>query len=407
MKLGFKQAKQYNKKSHYYFFDVELEKLKRRNLYRRLRTVSTNYETGMQTVDGKVITVLLCSNDYLGLSQNAAILSEISSSLNHVSQCSSRLIAGNFQELMMLEEKLAQHRCTEASLVYPTGYMANLGVISAIADKETAIFSDQLNHASIIDGCRLSGATVKVFRHNDPIHLQELLQQSGQHKKKLVIVEGIFSMDGDIANLEDICKIAKHSGALIIVDDAHGDFIFDTTSSSFFSGIPAYLGVSCDIDIHTSSLSKALGCFGGYVATTNLVREFLINKSRQFIYTSALPQQLCISALASITLAYKGNLQNKLFDNIRFFGSELKRIGLTWRKPNSQIIPIIIGPEKLAVQFSNMLLNEGIFLQAIRYPTVEKGSARLRASLSALHTKHQLKYAIDSMESIGRKLKVI
>jgi glycine C-acetyltransferase len=308
---------------------------------------------------------------------------------------------------MTLEEKLAQHRCTEASLVYPTGYMANIGVITAIADKETVIFSDQLNHASIIDGCRLSGATVKVFRHNDPIHLEELLQKSRQYKKKLVIAEGVFSMDGDIANLEDICRIAKHSRALIIVDDAHGDFIFGTVSSNFFSGIPACLGVSCDIDIHTSSLSKALGCFGGYVATTNLVRETLINKSRQFIYTSALPQHLCISALASITLAYKGNLQKKLFDNIQLFGNELKRIGLTWRKPDSQIIPIIIGPEKVALEFSNRLLNEGVFLQAVRYPTVEKGSARLRVSLTASHTTHQLKYAIDSIESTGRKLKLI
>ena len=405
--MGFKQAKQDSKKSNNVFFDVELEKLKRSNLYRRLRIVEANYETGMQTVDGKIITVHLCSNDYLGLSQNAAILNETSSSLNRVSQCSSRLIAGNFEELMTLEEKLAQHRCTEASLVYPTGYMANLGVITAIADKETVIFSDQLNHASIIDGCRLSGATVKVFRHNDPIHLEELLQKSRQYKKKLVIVEGVFSMDGDIANLEDICRIAKHSGALIIVDDAHGDFIFDTVSSNFFSGIPAYLGVSSDIDIHTSSLSKALGCFGGYVATTNLARETLINKSRQFIYTSALPQHLCISALASISLAYKGNAQKKLFDNIQLFGNELKRIGLTRRKPDSQIIPIIIGPEKVAMEFSNKLLNEGVFLQAVRYPTVEKGSARLRVSLTASHTTPQLKSAIDSIESIGRKLKLI
>ena len=405
--MGLRQAKQHNKKSSNEFFDVELEKLKHSNLYRRLRIVSTNFQTGRQTVDGKLISVHLCSNDYLGLSQNAVILSQTSSSLNHVSQCSSRLIAGNFEEMVMLEEKLAQHRCTEASLIYPTGYMANVGVITAVADKETLIFSDQLNHASIIDGCRLSGATVKVFRHDDPIHLQELLQKYQQYKKKLVIVEGIFSMDGDIANLENICKIAKLSGALMMVDDAHGDFIFDTASSNFFSGIPAYLGVNSDIDIHTSSLSKALGCFGGYVATTNLIREILINKSRQFIYTSALPQHLCISALASITLAYKGNLQKKLFDNIRLFGNELKRIGLRSRRLDSQIIPIIIGPEKVALEFSNKLLDDGIFLQAVRYPTVEKGSARLRVSLTASHKTHQLKSAIDSIESTGRKLKLI
>jgi glycine C-acetyltransferase len=281
--------------------------------------------------------------------------------------------------------------------------MANVGVITAIADKETAIMSDQLNHASIIDGCRLSGATVKVFRHNDTVHLQESLEKSQHFKRKVVIVEGIFSMDGDFANLREICKIAKYNESITIVDDAHGDFIFGNTSS----GVPAYLGINSDIDIHTSSLSKALGCFGGYVATTAPAREILVNKSRQFIYTSALPRHLCVSALTSIHLAQKGNLQKKLLDNVRFFGNKLRKTGLATKRPDSQIIPIIIGPEKLAVKFSNMLLNEGIFLQAIRYPTVEKGSARLRVSLSAVHTKHQLKYAIDSMESIGRKLKVI
>ena len=405
--MGFKAAKQHNKKSKYNFLDTELEKLKRRNLYRRLRAISTKLSSGTLTVDGKVINVHLCSNDYLGLSQNTMILRETISSLNQVSQCSSRLIAGNFPELIELEDKLAMHRCTEASLIYPTGYMANLGVITTIADKETVIFSDQLNHASIIDGCRLSGATIKVLRHNDSLHLEELLRNSRSFKRKIVIVEGIFSMDGDIAKLMEICKIAKHNEATMMVDDAHGDFIFGNTSPSFFSGIPSYLGVDRDVDIHTSSLSKALGCFGGYVATTNLVREILVNKSRQFIYTSALPQHLCASALAAISVAHKGTLQKKLFENIRFFGDKLKRIGLIWRKPESQIIPIIIGSEKIAVEFSNKLLDEGVFLQAVRYPTVEKGSARLRVSLTSSHNRHQLEPAIDSMESIGRKLKLI
>jgi len=386
---------------------IQIEKLKRSNLHRKLRAVSIDQKTRRLAVDGKQISVHLCSNDYLGLSQDDRILRQTISCLSQVSQCSSRLIAGNFPELIRLEDKLSQHRCTETSLVYPTGYMANVGVITAIADKETVILSDQLNHASIIDGCRLSGATVKVFRHNDPVHLQELLQNSQHFKRKVVVVEGIFSMDGDFANLREICKIAKYNDSMIVVDDAHGDFIFGSSSLNLFSGLPAYLGVTSDIDIHTSSLSKALGCFGGYVATTNLVREFLVNKSRQFIYTSALPRHLCVSALTSINIAQKGNLQKKLLDNVRLFGNKLRKTGLAHERPESQIIPIIIGPEKLAVDYSNILLNEGIFLQAIRYPTVEKGSARLRISLSALHTKHQLKYAIDSMESIGRKLNVI
>jgi glycine C-acetyltransferase len=401
--LGF--SKQHNKKNN--FLHTELKRLKSNNLYRKLRVVSTNLKTGRVTADGKEIAVHLCSNDYLGLSQNDTILQATVASVNQLSQCSSRLIAGNAPELIELEEKLAQHRCTESSLVYPTGYMANLGIITAIADKKTVILSDQLNHASIIDGCRLSNASVKVFRHNDVHHLEELLQEVQLFKRKIVVLEGIFSMDGDIASLREICNVAKDNDAITIVDDAHGDFIFGSASSNLFSGVPSYLGVNSDIDIHTSSLSKALGCFGGYVATSNSTREILVNKSRQFIYTSALPQHLCVSALVSLRLAQKGNLQKKLFDNIRFFGNKLRKIGLIRGKPDSQIIPIIIGPEDVALEFSNMLLQDGVFLQAIRYPTVEKGSARLRVSLTALHTRHQLKSAIDSLEAVGRKIKII
>jgi glycine C-acetyltransferase len=359
------------------------------------------------TADGKQISVHLCSNDYLGLSRNKGILRQTVAGLNQVSQCSSRLIAGNVPELIEFEEKLAHHRSTESSLVYPTGYMANLGVITTIADKETIILSDELNHASIIDGCKLSGAKVKVFRHNDACHLEELIHMTPSYKKKIVVLEGLFSMDGDLASLREICAVAKFSNAIMIVDDAHGDFIFGNGSSYLFSGVPSYLGVNSDVDIHTSSLSKALGCFGGYAATSKSVRDLLINKSRQFIYTSALPQHLCISGLASLTLAQEGNLQKKLFENIRFFGNRLKNIGFTAEKPKSQIIPIIIGHEKLAVKFSKMLLEDGVFIQAVRYPTVQKGSARLRVSLTALHTVRQLKIALDSLESIGKKIKII
>jgi glycine C-acetyltransferase len=401
-------AKQYNsKRKNRNFLGIELERLKRDNLYRSLRKISVSSDTGTLRVDGNEITVHLCSNDYLGLSQNNKVLGEAFLSLNRLSPCSSRLIAGNSSEMMDLEEKLAQHRCTETSLVYPTGYMANLGVLSAIADSRTLVLSDQLNHASIIDGCRLSRAIVKVFHHNDPVHLDELLEESKLFKRKIVVIEGIFSMDGDIARLRDICRIAKQYDSIIIVDDAHGDFIFGNGSSNLFSGIPAYLGVNSLIDIHTSSLSKALGGFGGYVAAAELTREILVNKSRQFIYTSALPQHLCVFAQASMSLAQKGNLQKKLFDNIVFFGDRLRKIGLIRGKPESQIIPIIIGSEKLTLEFSKDLLDGGVFLQPIRYPTVQKGSARLRVSLTAFHTKRQLKFAIDLLESIGRKLNIV
>ncbi|MGB7639195.1 MAG: aminotransferase class I/II-fold pyridoxal phosphate-dependent enzyme, partial [Nitrososphaeraceae archaeon] len=310
-----------------------------------------------------------------------------------------------------LEEKLAEHCETESTLVYPTGYMANLGVITTLADKYTTILSDELNHASIVDGCRLSGASIKVFRHNDMEQLEHLFEAVSCGRKKIVVTEGLFSMDGDISNLQQICRIAKEQNAITVVDDAHGDFIFGeaSASSSRFSGIPSYLGVNNDIDVHTSSLSKGLGCFGGYVASTRQIRELLVNKSRQFIYTSALPEHLCLSALTAIPIATKGNLQKKLFDNIDFMFRKLSQLGLrlAGKSSSSQIIPVIIGDEKTAIEFSKRLLDNGIFVQAVRYPTVKKGSARLRISLTALHGRDQLSSAIDSFGTVGKKLLII
>ena len=389
------------------FLDLELRRLKNNNFYRTLQVVSKVESTRCAVVDGKQVSVHLCSNDYLGLSLNESVLRETVLGLNQISQCSSRLIAGNAPKLLELEAKLAEHRMTDCSLVYPTGYMANLGVLTTIADKETIILSDQLNHASIIDGCKLSGATVKIFRHNDAYHLEQLMYDIPSFKRKIVVLEGVFSMDGDLARLVQVCKVAKYNNAITIVDDAHGDFIFGKRSSHLFSGIPSFLGVNSDVDVHTSSLSKALGCFGGYVATTNLIREILINKSRQLIYTSALPEHLCASALASMTIAQKGNLQKKLFENIKFFGKKLRNIGLIRKMPISQIIPIIIGPEKLALKFSKLLLEDGVFLKAVRYPTVQKGSARLRISITALESAQQLKKALDSLETNGKKIHLI
>ena len=300
---------------------------------------------------------------------------------------------------MELEGLLADHRRTESALVYPTGYSANLGAVTAVADKSSTIFSDELNHASIIDACKLSGATVKVFRHNDASHLHELMYHA--KGRRIVITEGIFSMDGDTARLPEICSIAKEHDAITIVDDAHGDFIFGPG----FSGIPAKF--KAGVDIHVSSMSKGLGCFGGYVAAAGPVRELLINTSRQFIYTSALPDHLCSAAIAAIPIAKKGDLQKRLQKNISYFSAAMKKIGFVLGDSASQIIPVMIGQEKRAVEFSAELLRHGVFAQAIRYPTVKKGSARLRVSLTAMHTQKHLNSAIDVFEKAGRKKGII
>lgn len=378
------------------FVGERLASLEKSDLYRRLRTVVVKGPTA--EVDGKQV-VHLCSNDYLGLSQNLHVIKKTIQALQEVSQCSSRLIAGNHPKVLELEGMLADHRRAEAALVYPTGYNANLGAVTAIADENSTIFSDELNHASIIDACRLSGAEIKVFRHNDNEHLEELVRNA--RGRKIVITEGIFSMDGDMAKLEEICSIAKDYDAITIVDDAHGDFIF----GSGFSGVPAKFEV--DVDIQISSMSKGLGCFGGYVASTTPIRELLINNSRQFIYTSALPDHLCAAAIAAIPLAKKGGLQKKLQRNIDYFSKTMKSLGFTLGSSASQIIPVMIGEEKLAMEFSKELLRLGIFAQAIRYPTVRKGSARLRTSLTSMHTKKHIDAAIGAFEQAGKKTKLL
>jgi len=281
--------------------------------------------------------------------------------------------------------------------------MANLGVITALANKDTVIFSDELNHASIIDACRLSGATIKVFRHNDIEDLKGLLRSTTSNR--LVVTEGVFSMDGDFSVLDQICRLVKEYNAIIIVDDAHGDFIFGSPGS--YSGVPAYFDVKEMIDVNVSSLSKGLGCFGGYVACSKLVREFLVNKSRQFIYTSALPEHLCTAALAAVPVAQNGNLQGMLFRNVAFFYKKLKDLGFSIARSTSQIMPVMIGDEKLALEFSNELSRNGVFVQPIRYPTVMKGKARLRVTITALHDKNDLQTAVDSFEMVGKKRNVI
>ncbi len=377
------------------FVGERLASLEKSDLYRRLRTV---VKGPTAEVDGKQV-VHLCSNDYLGLSQNLHVIKKTIQALQEVSQCSSRLIAGNHPQVLELEGMLADHRRAEAALVYPTGYNANLGAVTAIADENSTIFSDELNHASIIDACRLSGAEIKVFRHNDNEHLEELVRNA--RGRKIVITEGIFSMDGDMAKLEEICSIAKDYDAITIVDDAHGDFIF----GSGFSGVPAKFEV--DVDIQISSMSKGLGCFGGYVASTTPIRELLINNSRQFIYTSALPDHLCAAAIAAIPLAKKGGLQKKLQRNIDYFSKTMKKLGFTLGSSASQIIPVMIGEEKLAMELSKELLRLGVFAQAIRYPTVRKGSARLRTSLTSMHTKKHIDAAIGAFEQAGKKTKLL
>jgi glycine C-acetyltransferase len=373
----------------------KLASIRRESLYRRLKTIATIKKMRIQIDGNRAIN--FCSNDYLGLSQNPAVLRAAKNKLYQVSQCSSRLISGNSPDIQMLEDILANHRKTECALVYSTGYMANLGVLTTMADKSSIIYSDEFNHSSIIDGCRLSGATVKIFSHNNVNDLHRLIDTDKNLNsiRKFIITEGIFSMNGNIANLSEICQLAKDANAITILDDAHGDFILGRSKS--YSGTADLLRVSRLIDVNISSLSKAIGCFGGYIAASHYIRELLINKSRQLIYTSAIPAHLCRAAVASISMASTGVLQKKLRRNIEYFVTG---------NYSSPIIPILVGDEKTAVSISNSLLKKGIFIQAIRFPTVRKGRAQLRISLTAVHDREQLDFALSSLEIIGRKYKL-
>lgn len=388
--------------SKYDHINDQLHEYREKNIYREPLTSEIKGNT-FYLGNKKVIN--LCSNDYLGLSQNNTVLSKIRDSLIQVSPCSSRLVSGNNINIIKLERILAIHRSSENALVYPTGYMANLGVITAISSSEHTIFSDSLNHSSIIDACRLAKSNnIMIFEHNNPDHLEKLLKNS--KAKKIIVTEGIFSMDGDMARLDLLSELAKKHDSILIVDDAHSDFVFGNFGN--YGGIPEHFGVENDVDIHISSLSKGLGCFGGYVASSNLIRDFLINKSRQFIYTSAIPEHLCVAAITAVSILKKNkNIQKKFFIRIKWFINQLNQLGFNIGTTSSHIIPIIIGDEKVTFNFSKELFKKGIFIQAIRYPTVSLGKARLRISLNMSIQQSHLNYVINCLDKLGKKYNLI
>jgi len=366
------------------FIDLELKKIKKNNIYRKLNDSSV--KGSHITINGKRL-LNLCSNDYLGIPITKIQSSQL--------QSSSRLVSGNDDSYKKLEKVLAKHKSQQNSLTYPTGYMANLGVISAIANKGDLIISDELNHASIIESCKLSDAKITVYKHNDMDDLQTKLKQKGV--KKFVITEGIFSMDGDMSKLKQITEISEKKNAITIVDDAHGDFVIGKDGK----GTPNHLNVAKKIDLYISSLSKGLGSFGGYVASQNNVIDLCINKSKSFIYTSALPSFLIKHTLERFE-SNREKQKKKLEKNIRQLSDGLKEIGFEINS-STHIIPIIIGKEKSAMNIGEFLKSNGVYAQPIRYPTVPKNQARLRISVTAWLSKTEITEALLIFEKAYRK----
>jgi glycine C-acetyltransferase len=366
------------------FIDLELARIKENNLHRKLQYGKA--QGAYITIKGKKL-INLSSNDYLGIPITKIQTNQL--------QSSSRLVSGNDESYKKLESVLAKHKSQQNSLIYPTGYMANLGSISAIASKGDLILSDELNHASIIESCKLSGAKISIYKHNDMDDLEKKIKKQG--KNKFVITEGVFSMDGDVSSLKEITEISQKSNAITIVDDAHGDFVIGKDGK----GTPEYFNVAKKIDLYISSLSKGLGSFGGYVASQNNVIDLCINKSKSFIYTSALPSFLVQHSIKRIE-SDRATQKKKLENNVEKLAMGLKSIGYEI-KSNTQIIPIILGNEKLAMDFGKFLSTNGIFAQPIRYPTVPKNQARLRISVTAWLTNSDIEKSLKIFEKAYRK----
>jgi len=370
------------------FVEPLLVKIKKDNLYRKMQSVKNK---GSYIYIKRKKLLNLCSNDYLGLSSIRNYSDQL--------QTSSRLVAGNDISFDILEKKLARHKSQERSLVFPTGYMANLGAISTIVRENDVIFSDELNHASIIEACRLTKAKVLVYKHNDTSDLISKIKQ--ESRRKFMATEGVFSMDGDIANLKQISEITEKTDSTLILDDAHGDFTLGTDGK----GTANHFKISKKIDLYISSLSKGLGSFGGYVASQNNVIELLINRSKSFIYTSALPSFLVRDAIQKFD-SNREKQQEKLQRNTTLFRNGLKNIGYDISSV-THIIPIIIGKEKTALEFGKYLFKNGIFAQPIRYPTVGRNKARIRLSVTAWFEKNQIEKALDVFEMAGKKFQII
>ena len=364
--------------------EKKLSGIKKNNLLRNLQ--DSHVEKQFIKQDGRKL-LNFSSNDYLGIK---------SGKMRHAQfQSSSRLVSGNDASFSLLEKKLAKHKSQEQAIIFPTGYMANLGMITSITTKHDTIFSDELNHASIVEACKLSGSKIKIFKHNDIGDLERKVQKT--KGKKILITEGVFSMDGDWSKLNEICQVSEKHGMITVLDDAHGDFVLGKDGK----GTANFFDVEKKIDLYVSSLSKGLGSFGGYVCGKKKLIDLCINTSKTFIYTSALPSSINQYSLDRFN-SKREIYREKLWKKINLFHKRLEEIELHTTS-TSQIIPIIIGNEKKAMEFSKFLRINGIFAQAIRYPTVKKDQARIRISITGWLSNKEIEYSIQILEKAKRK----
>jgi glycine C-acetyltransferase len=383
----------------------EIDSLKSQGLYNTIRTIGSPQGAWL-TVDGKKV-LNFCSNNYLGLANHPALTDAAKKATDEmgVGPAAVRSIAGTMTLHVELEKRLAKFKGVEAAITFQSGFTANLATVPALVSKEDVIFSDRLNHASIIDGCRLSGAKIIAYEHNDVKSLEEQIQANlKNYRRALIITDGVFSMDGDIAPLPDIYEVAKKYDILLMVDDAHGEGVLGKGGR----GIVDHFGLHGKVDVEVGTMSKAFGVVGGMVAGKSVIIEWLRQRGRPFLFSSAVTVPDAAACLAAVDLLEDSTqLVDKLWDNAKYFKSEMKRLGFNTGVSETPITPIMLGEAPLAQQFSRELFEAGVFAMAIGYPTVPQGKARIRVMISAAHSKDDLDQGLEAFKSVGKKLGVI
>jgi len=371
----------------------ELERLDQDHLLRKLPVIESS-PTGRILMAGREI-ILLASNNYLGLSTEPTVVKAAQDALDKygTGASGSRLLSGNLDLYQKLEYRISALKETEAALVFSSGYQANLGLISTLCQADDLILSDALNHASIIDGCRLSKAQRLIYNHCDPDHLQDLLSNASAATNRWIITDGVFSMDGNLAPLPEILDLANRFDAYVIIDDAHGFGVLGTNGG----GITSHFSLTDSRLIHVGTLSKAVGGLGGYVAGPQVLIDLLINQARSFIFTTGLPPSVIATAIAAIDLiAISPERRQRLLNHAEYLRHQLRQLGLQIPAGKAQIVPVIIGAAEQAKQLADQLLNLGLFAPAVRPPTVPPNTARLRLSPIATHTDADLQTVVQA-----------
>ena len=386
------------------FLSTELTSLKEQGLYRKLRILEGE-AAARSTFDHQSV-VNLSSNNYLGLATHPKLKQAALEAVAKfgVGSGAVRTISGTMEMHMELERRLAAFKHVESVVVFQSGFAANAGTVSAVLTKDDVVISDELNHASIIDGCRLSRAAIKVFPHKDVDAARKILKDLPTTQRKILITDGVFSMEGDLGPLPELCTIAEEYGAIMMVDDAHASGVFGQNGS----GTVDHFKCHGRVDIQVGTLSKAVGVLGGYVAGTGALIDFLYHRARPFLFSTSHPPAVTAACIAALdVLESEPQWIEQLWDNTRFFKAGLQSLGFNTGLSESPITPVIVGEAATAAKMSDALFAQGVFAQSIGFPTVARDQARLRTIVAATHTKADLQYALDMFARVGRELGVI